>query len=164
LSVPYRLQVSWQANAGQCAARNRGAAAAAGRVCLFLDDDVIAEPGLLAAHLAAQRGSGVVGLGRLVMDPPPEAGALGRAVAHMWNTHYDRLGQGRRPAAWRDCYSGNLSAPQAAFMQVGGFAEDLPAGFDIELGYRLAQHGLTCVYLPAAGPGGRRGTAGPGQC
>jgi len=66
LTPPYRLRVYWQPNSGQTEARNRGIALAEGRYCLFLDDDIIAGPELVAEHLRAQREhSGVIGLGRL---------------------------------------------------------------------------------------------------
>jgi glycosyltransferase involved in cell wall biosynthesis len=151
LSVPYALKVFWQANAGQCAARNLGAAEASGRYCVFLDDDIIASPALLGAHLRAQQErEGIVGVGRLIMRPLPAAGGFVRGFSQMWNSHYDRLNQGLRPPAWRDCYSGNLAVSRAAFLDLGGFATDLPARFDIELGYRLERHGLTFVYVHAA--------------
>ena len=39
------------ANVGRARARNLGAEAARGRWLVFLDDDIVAPPGLLAAHL-----------------------------------------------------------------------------------------------------------------
>ncbi len=49
-------------NVGRARARNLGARAARGRWILFLDDDIVAPPGLLAAHLDAAGGpSGVAG-------------------------------------------------------------------------------------------------------
>jgi len=155
LKLPYALRVVWQANAGQCAARNRGAAEAAGRYLLFLDDDVVAAPTLLAAHLSAQQAqTGLVGIGRLTMQPAmtgsARADGFARYFARTWNSHYDRLEQGGRAPAWRDCYSGNLSLPRAAFAQAGGFALDLRARFDIELGFRLEQQGLRIGFVPGA--------------
>jgi glycosyltransferase involved in cell wall biosynthesis len=44
LVVPYRLRVLEQANAGPAAARNFGLEQAAGRLIVFLDDDVVPGP------------------------------------------------------------------------------------------------------------------------
>jgi hypothetical protein len=64
--------------------------------------------------------------------------------------HYARLNQGVRLPRWSDCYSGNMSVPRQTLLAAGGFAVDLPANFDLELGYRLQQRGAAIVYLPAA--------------
>src|SRR5262245_50874255 len=47
LTTPYPLVVISQENLGQCRALNRGAEAARGRYCLFLDDDMVASPQLV---------------------------------------------------------------------------------------------------------------------
>jgi len=46
-----RLRVVAQPNRGQASARNRGAAEARGEILLFLDDDMIAAPDLVAVHV-----------------------------------------------------------------------------------------------------------------
>src|SRR5919205_3892081 len=65
MATPYALRAIWQQNSGQCAARNHGAAMANGRYFLFLDDDIIADPGLVAGHLRAQlEHGGILALGQ----------------------------------------------------------------------------------------------------
>ena len=51
--VPVRLVM--QPGRGRAAARNLGARAARGRILLYLDSDIWADPGLLAAHHAHYR-------------------------------------------------------------------------------------------------------------
>lgn len=151
LTLPYPLRIVWQANAGQCAALNRGAAEATGPVIVFLDNDVLPGPGLLEAHAQALQGQAThVGIGRLTMQPPASSSGFTRSFARMWNQHYDRLNEGVRAPGWRDCYSGNLSVPRELWLAAGGFAPDISAGFDIELGYRLEQHGARFVYVHGA--------------
>ncbi len=144
LTVPFRLMVIWQENAGQPAALNRGAQEASGRTCLFIDDDIVAGPGLVEEHVRLQR-SPVIGLGRLTISVPGNADALTRHYADWWVRHYRRLDAGRELRV-TDCFSGNLSVPRDSFLTSGGFATDLPRLFDIELGYRLHQQGLPFVY------------------
>src|SRR5262245_27959567 len=55
LTTPYTLVVISQNHLGQCQALNRGVEAARGRYCLFLDDDMLASPQLIAEHLRVQR-------------------------------------------------------------------------------------------------------------
>jgi glycosyltransferase involved in cell wall biosynthesis/peptidoglycan/xylan/chitin deacetylase (PgdA/CDA1 family) len=151
LNSPYPLNVIWQENSGQCAARNRGIEAARGRYCLFIDDDIIADPKLVAEHLRVQcvRG-GVVGIGQITLTVSPNADWFMRCFAQGWSDHYAQLNQGMQPPSWMDCYSGNMSAPRAVLLAVGGFAVDLPASFGVELAYRLKQRGLSFAYIPDA--------------
>ncbi len=146
-----RARVVVQAAGGPGVARNRGVELAQGRWCLFLDDDVVADPNLVAEHMRAHRADeGIVGLGRLVLDPGPRAGGFARYMAACREYHFSRLADGSRSPSWRDCYAGNMSVPREALLAVGGFSPDLSANEDLELGYRLERHGLRFVYLPAA--------------
>src|SRR5262249_47947367 len=108
-------------------------------------------PALVAEHLAAQReGGGVLGVGRLEMEVSPDADWHLRQIQQGWHRHYTALDAGHATVGIADCYSGNLCLPRAAFLAVGGFAEDLPRGYDIELAIRLAQSGLPLVYVSRA--------------
>lgn len=151
LIAPCMLRVYWQTNSGVGAARNRGVEAANGRYCLFLDDDIIADPELVAQHLRVQRQQqGVVGLGHITCQLPKRADGFARYLAHWWQDHYARLKQNVRLPVFTDCYTGNLSVPREALLQVGGFAVDLPRDEDVELGYRIQRQGLRFVYIPDA--------------
>ena len=151
LATPYALRVLTQPHGGQHTARNTGIAVANGQYCLFLDDDVVAEPDLVAEHFRAQRHHGnVVALGRLDLALPPGAPGFVRAYAEGWRNHYDGLESSSRSPGWADCYGGNLSVPRRTLLEMGGFAPDLPRCHDVELGYRLEQAKLPFIYLPRA--------------
>ncbi|MGN6608723.1 MAG: polysaccharide deacetylase family protein [Jatrophihabitans sp.] len=140
-----RLAVRTQEWAGAAAARNTGLDAARGRSVLFLDDDVQAQPGLLEAHVRAQRRAGDDGcvvLGRMVQRPTP--GMAGRSLDEWWAEHYRRLEH--RTPRWTDVYTGNLSVGRAAAVRLGGFDAALPYGEDAEFGYRLVRGGVPLVY------------------
>src|SRR5215813_890124 len=51
ISTPLRLVVVTQPNQGVAAARNQGVACATGKIVLFVDDDVVPVPQLIAEHL-----------------------------------------------------------------------------------------------------------------
>src|SRR4051794_27416912 len=59
----HALRVERKANGGVASARNRGLELAAAPVVLFLDDDIVATPGLVEAHLRAHEGGEVMAMG-----------------------------------------------------------------------------------------------------
>lgn len=133
---PLRV-VTPERNVGRARARNLGARAAAGRWILFLDDDIVAPSGLLAAHLdllESHEGDGTIGWARTddeVRDGPHFHYLDTRGVA--------RLPAG--PAAARYFVTQNAAVPRAAFLAVGGFDEDFGTyGFeDMEVAFRLEE-------------------------
>jgi glycosyltransferase involved in cell wall biosynthesis/peptidoglycan/xylan/chitin deacetylase (PgdA/CDA1 family) len=149
--APYALRVERQENRGQPVALNRAISMAAGVHCIFLDDDILADPGLVEGHLRVQRDRhGVLGLGALRLRTAGARGGLTRYFAAWWEEHYRRFDHGEREPDFWACYSGNLSAPTRTLRGVGGFREDLGRSFDVELAYRLVRAGLEIVYLPHA--------------
>ena len=150
LTPPFPLRVIVQDHSGQAAARNRGAEEARGRYLLDLDDDVVVEKRFVAAHLDALRSSDhPVGIGRIEKVLPSGAPRWARSRQTVWRNHYDRLAAGRRPR-FSDTYGGNLSLRRDDFLEVRGFATDLPVEHDVELGYRLTRAGMTLAYVPDA--------------
>ncbi len=147
--APFAVRALRLPKGGKSAALNAGIEAAAGDVCLFLDDDIVASPGLVEEHLAAHREDPTtLGIGVLRQEPPSEGDHDALAFAEIWNERYrERLD---READWADCYGANFSAPRAALAEVGGFAVDLPAVEDLELAFRLCEAGCIARLLPDA--------------
>ena len=79
-STPYRLRPIGQSHGGPATARNRGVAEARGGLIVFLDDDVIPDAGLIAAHVEAHAtgADAVVAAGSVVTkDVPPRCVVAG---------------------------------------------------------------------------------------
>jgi glycosyltransferase involved in cell wall biosynthesis len=151
LNAPYALKYLHQKNQGQNVARNYGVEFAQGRYCLFLDDDIIAEPELIAEHLKLhQQHVGVIGLGQMSLHFETTTNWFITSYLSGWHKHYEELNQGARQPTWEDCYAGNLSIGRSVFLEVGGFVADIRKSHDVELGYRLQQFGLQYVYLARA--------------
>ena len=138
-------------NVGRARARNLGARSARGRWLVFLDDDIVAPPGLLGAHLKLLEqhpGDGTIGFAVTapeLVDAPHLRYLDTRGVA--------RLGGGAAPA--RYFVTQNAAVPREAFLAVGGFDEAfLSYGFeDMEVAFRLEdQAGVRFHCLPAPVP------------
>ena len=144
------LTVVRQRNAGLAAGRNAGILRARGDIMMFMDDDVLATPGLLRAHLrfhAAQRRAicrgGVINVSSF--DELPEA-------KYSWHNYSGAY-----------CWTTNVSVPRALLAEAGAFDESFREyGWeDLDLGYRLRRMGVPSIlardalvyhYKPATQP------------
>lgn len=137
LNIGLPIRIIEQANAGAGAARNRGAAAANGDILLFLDDDMMAEPDLLAEHARTYRDGADAVIGQVTLDPCSSEGFLA-----------DNFASWLASCRTRDCISpfdiwtSRLSVRREVFEQLGGFDEALThkwafAMEDADFGARL---------------------------
>lgn len=151
-AAPYPIEIVRLPGQGPSRARNAGARAARSEFLLFLDDDVIPTPGLVAAHVAALREAP----GRAVLGPyPPEpvpAGDLFRlSIKRWWQAHFDNLARPGHRYTYTDVLTGNLSMARATWDAVGGLDPQFShAREDLELGVRLLKMGAELHYAPDA--------------
>ena len=152
IRLPFPIHVLEQANQGPAAARNAGVAKASGPFVLFLDDDVLASPGLVAehvrAHLEAPHEDRAV-IGTLL--PPAEL----RSPWVQWEldtvvNQYSAMQRGMYHPTPRQFYTGNASLRLTHIIAAGGFDTGFRRAEDVELGFRLQRHGLKFVFRPAA--------------
>ncbi|HEY5317473.1 MAG TPA: methyltransferase, partial [Solirubrobacteraceae bacterium] len=123
---------------------------------LFLDDDMVPEPELVERHLA-----------RHARDPAAEVAVLGAVRWHPevtdgrlmgWlersGAHFDprlHAGGGGEEVDFGRLHSSNLSIKRELFLQAGGFAPDFRVDYeDLDLGWRLHEHGMRLLYEPGA--------------
>ena len=135
---------------GASAARNAGIREATGGVVLFLGDDVVASPRLLAEHqLWHERfpAEHVAVLG--LVERPGRGTAFERWLDRGIQSDYGSI-EGDR-AGWGHLYTTNVSVKKAFLERVGGFDEDLPFLYeDLDLGRRLHDEGLALRFEPRA--------------
>jgi GT2 family glycosyltransferase len=147
--APYSLLVLPLPKRSHAASQNSALEHARAPRCLLLDDDMIASPQLIAAHIAAHaKDPTCIGVGAITQQPVDAGDWYAHAHARAWNAHYDEFDH--RPAHWTDCYGANLSAPREALVAIGGVSLAVPTGKDLDLGFRLTQAGCTPTYLPDA--------------
>ncbi len=151
LDTPYSLVcVSHEENKGRAAARNSAIRRATGELVVFLDDDMRAEPRLVAAHVVAHaRHPGSVVIGNALTAPE-----LGNSNALRY---LDTRGVHKLPpdacVPARYFLTNNSSVSRKALLDVGLFDETFRNyGFeDTELAFRLEREaGLAFHYCPEA--------------
>jgi glycosyltransferase involved in cell wall biosynthesis len=146
------LRVIEQDNRGQAAAINTGLRAAEGEVVLFLDDDILCGPSVVAEHARALRNE----LTCLAFGPVLVAPEEGHPLAVDWarsfcDEFFEKHAVKESETGWSGCMaSANSSAPRSVMLSVGGLDESFSRGNDVELGFRLLQAGFRFSYLPNA--------------
>jgi GT2 family glycosyltransferase len=128
---------------------------ARGPILVFLDDDDVAEPDLLVAHLAAHLAApnpAVAVLGHTTLAP--EIATL-PVMCHVTEVGCQLFSYGwMQPGQMLDYtafWGGRSSCKRSLLIRHGVFHPDFRFGCeDIELGWRLARQGLRVVYEPRA--------------
>ena len=106
--APYRLRALAHEARSAAATRNLGAGQAEGTILLFLDDDVLAQPGLVQAHLDAQDQDRVV-LGYSKPILAEQASWFQCDARRWWEDRFTQIGQADHRFTYRDFFSGNVS-------------------------------------------------------
>lgn len=159
MSAPSSLRVVHEPKTGLSNARNRGIREASAPLVAFLDDDAIAEPGWLKAHLGALRNDhDVVATGGPVRLMWPD----GRppwlpAEQESFYSGFDLGPWPRRMVFPEFPYGANMAIRRDLLDRVGGFSPQLGrrggsllSGEEREVFRRLSEFGGTFAYVPEA--------------
>jgi GT2 family glycosyltransferase/glycosyltransferase involved in cell wall biosynthesis len=135
---------------GRSAAKNHAVLLARAPIVLFFDDDDRAAPDYLERHLEAHGAKpeeGVAILGHTDWAPELERTPLMHYVTDVDRLMfaYERLGDGQ-VLDWRGFWEGRISCKRALLIRHGLHDQRLGYSIDIELGWRLAPHGLRVIY------------------
>jgi GT2 family glycosyltransferase len=144
LQPAYELKWTRLHGQGSGAARNAAARLADHEVLIFLDDDQITTPDLVAAHLDVHQRDPTV----VVQGEYPLAAGWDQGGASLIFERSRRRSRGpanpTSDVAFR-LWGANFSVRRVMWAQVGGFDERLPRSQDLEFGLRLADLGLSMV-------------------
>lgn len=134
---------------GPSEARNLGIRLAQGNHILFMGDDIIARPNLVAAHMRMLTGAGdqkVISLGHSQWDVKNISQPL---YAYSQAHHFANVVPGKE-VDFRYFYTANIALPRKAFEEAGVFDTSFTGASwgweDTELGYRLKQSGWRIIY------------------
>lgn len=152
LRAPCRFRIVEQANSGLAAARNAGARAATGDLILFLDDDMLCAPELVAAHRTAHVNSPrTVGFGSIFLSPDSPPGLAAECFNRELGSFYLRhRSQQLKEEEGPEHIFGNSSLPRELLEQAGGFDANFRMREDLELWVRLAGMGVRGAFVERA--------------
>jgi glycosyltransferase involved in cell wall biosynthesis len=149
---PFRLRRIANAGKGAAAARNHGAREAEAPLLLFLDDDVVADPGLVRSHLRwhRERGEGAVLVGPY--RPRPTDDNLAAQVARLWWQDLFELLEEAEGTTFAAALTANVSLHRSTFERIGGLAEEYSKERreDWEWGLRMLRKGVEIGFEPRA--------------
>lgn len=126
-------------------AMNTALAAASNDVVLFVDDDIVPEPGLIAAHLDAHRREKDTLVAGRIIQPWQE----GKDLAGIETFHFAQS----KPAWIREFMGGNFSLARSHALEIGGFDENfvrVAYRFEAEFAWRWIRAGRRIQFVPAA--------------
>ncbi len=143
---------------GLPAGRNEGLSISEADIVIFVDDDIVPEPGFIRGHVLMYRDSSVTGTaGRVTerreeMNAPVPAGRIGK-VDRLTGAIY-RGFTGPKPVGVDTAQGVNMSFRRDALMETGGFDTRLGGAFlyeETDVCLTLAERGGRIVYAPDAG-------------
>lgn len=146
-----RLRSLFIENSGDMGARDAGARAASGEIVLFVDDDVVADPGLVSGHARrhAERAGDVI-MGYMPAEVPTRRASEDFAL-RLYAREYEGRCQiyERDPeSVVRELWGGNFSMRRADCLAIGmsnpGFTEHYHA--DRDFGIRCLEAGLNGTF------------------
>jgi len=152
LDTPMRVRIIQQGQRWLAATRNHLAQDAHGDILLFLDDDMVPAPGLLAIHRGFhERRRPAMLIGRWAVPEywtRAEPNASGDASAFAESI----VGSSGRVERFDRFSFANTSVPRVEFLRIGGFDEAF-VGYgeeDSEFGIRALRSGLEVMHDPSA--------------
>jgi GT2 family glycosyltransferase len=155
LDLPFFLTVLEQSNRGSAAARNRGVKVARGDTLLFLDDDMEADPNLLAEHIRCHEAGADIVTGHVPLHPASTVNFLSASVKAWAEDRAKALSSFPDNIDFLEVIAGQLSISRKLFDQVNGFDENFNrdgtfGNPDRDLACRLQNAGYKIAFNPNA--------------
>ncbi len=152
IDTPLHLTFVAQPNQGVSVTRNRGIEEAAGELILFIDDDVVPAPQLIAEHLQVYDNNkgDIVVLGPMLTPLDTKLSSWTQWEQDMLVKQYDAMLNGDWEPTARQFYTGNSSVARRILVECGGFDPAFRRAEDVELAYRLSERGVRFLFQESA--------------
>ncbi len=149
---PFALRILEGEHSGIAAVRNVGVSEARNDVVVFLDDDIVPEPGCIAEHARVHQAHDDRHIGLGYCPPVIEDGGWWAFVLRSWwEDHFQRKCEPNHVWTYVDLTTGNSSFPRSLLLEFEGFDEDFRRRHeDWELGIRMLGRAVTLGYYPEA--------------
>ena len=133
----------------QAAAQNLGVASAMGHIVVFLDDDCICGPDVIAAHYEVHsQGERIVAIGGVLLHPQTPPGTLHDVVRDLEDAEWRRLtSEGPRRSDMMLCANSSINRLAALDCR---FDPTYKRMHDVEAGVRLWEKGYRPCFAPKA--------------
>lgn len=153
VEVPFTLKYLSQPNSGPGAARNHGFRKASHEIVLFVDDDILVFPDLIALHMEAHRLlPGSVIFGKCPYFPVEPSTAPSRYLNSLVDEGFEAIGVNDKEGFFKMeiIASGNLSVEKGLFEGRDAYGHDLkiPVGEEYELSAYLAERNIPIYFSP----------------
>jgi cellulose synthase/poly-beta-1,6-N-acetylglucosamine synthase-like glycosyltransferase len=147
IALQYGFRLISTENRGLSSARNTGLQAAMGEIVAYIDDDAYPDPHWLTYLAATFLGTKHVGVGGPNYAPPGD-GLIADCVANAPGGPLHVMLSDHEAEHIPGC---NMAFRRAALQAIGGFDPQFrTAGDDVDVCWRLQQHGWTIGFHPAA--------------
>ncbi|MEM9773083.1 MAG: glycosyltransferase [Chloroflexota bacterium] len=144
------LRVIFQRNQGVAATRNNGLNEAQAPLVLFIDDDVVPHQDWLKMHYETHAAEGfaehIIVIGPMYNPPDHNFQPWVRWEQAMLYKQYQAMDRGDWAPTARQFYTGNCSVHVSYIKQFGGFDPTFKRAEDVELAFRMADHGAKFIY------------------
>jgi len=156
---PLDLRVVQESKQGLSHARNRGIAESKGEWILFLDDDALAAPDLLACldPCTSDPKTGIIGGTIAVKRPDPCPIWLGGRLMVYWSDYRPETVEKNLDRHFNFPFGANFCVRQTVFDTIGEFnhnlgrqGRDTTGGEEVDLCFRAKKAGFTIVVTPEA--------------
>jgi GT2 family glycosyltransferase len=145
-----RVVPVWQENAGANAARETGLRLAVGEVVLFLDDDVVARPGLVSGHARRHAATPHAVVAGYMPTVVPQQRRAGDFATLLYAASYEKVCTAYEQDAagvLLNLWFGNVSLRRRDVLRIGLTRPGAPTYHeDKEFGFRCVAAGLTPVF------------------